>query len=189
MHRLLRTAKSTTDTSGLFNYTASTIMIIIALFLIFGATTSFAASTRAPNIDQHAKKLIEEKVHASGTNANVKKTSLNSAEAASHTNSNNFFGYAMEGAVEDGFANTPYLSQLKNGDATGEGAYSYSDEKPVLPQPHYVDNSLRSISADSEDIDVSNESGVHVETDSSPVDISENAKMGLSKLSNSGNSR
>ncbi|BHF63145.1 Bone morphoproteintic protein 1 [Sparganum proliferum] len=93
-------------------YTASTFMII-ALLLIFGAATSFAASTRALNIDQHAKKRSEEKVHTSRMNVHVEKIGLNPAAAASSTKSTNSIGYAMEREVEDRSANASYLSQLK----------------------------------------------------------------------------
>ncbi|BHF63126.1 Bone morphoproteintic protein 1 [Sparganum proliferum] len=93
-------------------YTASTVTII-PLLLIFGAATSFAASTRALNIDQHAKKRSEEKVHTSGMNVHVEKTSLNPAAAASRTKSTNSIGYAMEREVEDRSANASYLSQMK----------------------------------------------------------------------------
>ncbi|BHF62984.1 Bone morphoproteintic protein 1 [Sparganum proliferum] len=156
-------------------YTASTVKII-PLLLIFGAATSFAASTRALNIDQHAKKRSEEKVHTSGMNVHVEKTSLNPAAAASRTKSTNSIGYAMEREVEDRSANASYLSQLKYGDVTDELASSYSDEKSVLAQTDYGGNILRSPSAD--DIDAFNESDVHSETDASQVDISENASSG-----------
>ncbi|BHF63132.1 Bone morphoproteintic protein 1 [Sparganum proliferum] len=80
-----------------------------------GKTTSFAASTQALNIDQHAKKRSEEKVHTSGLNVHVEKIGLNPAAAASSTKSTNSIGYAMEREVEDRSANASYLSQLKYG--------------------------------------------------------------------------